>query len=207
MEPHRAQAAQQAENQAGGTAGKPPAAVAPKAERRALGSLRSNASRPQQPAGDDAPELCSAPPASFAVSSLPRDPYFRVHSRRRRAEAAAFLCAGGELALALARADDAEAAAGAALGPGAALLPRALRAGTAAASALGSAAYSSLSDGALERCSLLALLGGSGAGAVGEEEEEDALLRLCGSGLLEPLGDGATAALLQLTLGSLAAAE
>ena len=199
MEPHRAQAAQQAENQAGGTAGKPPAAVAPKAERRALGSLRSNASRLQQPAGDDAPELCSAPPASFAVSSLPRDPYFRVPSR---------LGAGGELALALARADDAEAAAGAALGPGAALLPRALRAGTAAASGLGSAAYSSLSDGALERCSLLALLGGSGAGAVGEGEEEgDALLRLCGSGLLEPLGDGATAALLQLTLGSLAAAE
>jgi hypothetical protein len=194
------------ENQAsGGTAGKPPAAAAPKSERRALGSLRSNAAKARPTAAeDDAPEYCSAPPTTFAMGSLPRDPFLRLPSRRSRAEAAAFLCGGGELALALARADaraEAAAAAAAARQP-CGLQPWALRAGTAAARGLGSAAYSSLGDGALERGSLLALLGGSG----GEEGEGgDALLRLCGSGLLEPLGDGATAALLQFTLGSHAA--
>jgi hypothetical protein len=145
--------------------------------RSALSSL-SNASQPPSGSLSDPIELCSALPTTFERSTLPRDPLFTTSSsllRQRFHEPCA---------------EDAQLAALAAALPSVGApqpLPRALRASTAAATGLRSAA----AWGAALDDSLLSLLLGSPPAAEGGEET------LLGQG---GEGDAATCALLSFSL-------
>ena len=193
------------ENEAAGAAG---AALKPQApvtkERRALGSLQQNDAQANRTTDARAVEHTTYSTPALTLDSLPCDPFLRVH-RHHRAEAAAFLRAGGEQAALPAEELTAPLH-----------QPRALRAATAAASGLsgflmgtaaasgwsGAAAASSLGDALFPlEGGCLQLSAGEAAGA--EEQERDALTRL--ASLLDPGGDAHSVALLDFTLGSFGA--